>query len=47
MENVKTEGDVPVEEVLITDCGELSPDAEKSSAKGHVCCSLGPAPSSS
>ena len=40
MEGVKTEGDVPVEKVLITDCGELALDADKSSASGHVCCSL-------
>lgn len=37
MEHVKTESDVPVEEVLITDCGELSSDIDKSTANGHVC----------
>ena len=39
MEHVKTESDVPVEEVLITDCGELSSDIDKSTANGHVCSS--------
>ncbi len=40
MEDVKTEGDVPVEEVLIADCGELPPEADKSAANGHVRFSL-------